>query len=131
PSRPRHSARRYRCPHRYSLGARPRTKPPERPIDGPKSRPGRCIPRHLLRVRRGSNKMQRRRFRRALVAAFTTLILMTVAAYADTVPADGDAVTPGNQSLVVLPDATPGQVVTWPITFRLTCTGLSHVAPGT
>jgi len=65
------------------------------------------------------------------VAAFTTLILMTVAAYADTVPADGDAVTPGNQALVVLPDATPGQVVTWPITFRLTCTGLSHVAPGT
>jgi hypothetical protein len=75
--------------------------------------------------------MQRRPVRRALVAALTTLILMTVAAYADSVPADGDALTPGNQSLVVLPDATPGQVVTWPITFRLVCGALSHVAPGT
>jgi hypothetical protein len=76
--------------------------------------------------------MQRRPFRRALVAALTTLILMTVAAYADTVPADGDAVSPGNQSLVTLPDASPGQVVTWPVDFHLVCSGSStHVAPGT
>jgi hypothetical protein len=53
-----------------------------------------------------------------------------VTAFADTVPADGDAVTVGNQAFVVLPDASPGQVVTWPITFRLTCTGTNHVGPG-
>ncbi|HEX2754370.1 MAG TPA: HYR domain-containing protein [Candidatus Limnocylindrales bacterium] len=74
--------------------------------------------------------MQRRSIRRALVAASTLVILAAVGACADTVPADGDAVTPGNQSLVVLPDATPGQVVTWPINFRLTCDGLNHAAPG-
>jgi len=74
--------------------------------------------------------MMRRPFRRAIVAAVTTLTLMTVGAYADTVPADGDAVAPGNQALVVLPDASPGQVVTWPVNFTLTCAGLSHAAPG-
>jgi hypothetical protein len=74
--------------------------------------------------------MQRRSIRRALVAATTLVILAAVGAYADTVPADGDAVTPGNQSLVVLPDTSPGQVVTWPINFRLTCDGLNHAAPG-
>jgi hypothetical protein len=72
----------------------------------------------------------RRPIRRAIVAALTTLTLMTVAAYADTVPADGDAVAPGNQSLVTLPDSAPGQVVTWPINFKLVCSGLNHAAAG-
>jgi hypothetical protein len=71
--------------------------------------------------------MERRTIRRALVGALTALILSTAAAYADTVPADGGGVTPG---VVALPDAAPGQVVTWPITFKLTCGGTSHVAPG-
>jgi hypothetical protein len=74
--------------------------------------------------------MQSRSIRRAIVAATTVLIMATVGAYADTVPADGDAVTPGNQALVVLPDSAPGQVVTWPITFKLVCSGLNHAAPG-
>lgn len=74
--------------------------------------------------------MQRRSLPRAIGAALAIVILMTVAAYADTVPADGDAVTPGNQALVSLPDASPGQVVTWPINFKLTCAGLNHAAPG-
>ena len=74
--------------------------------------------------------MKRATIRRAFVAATTVLVLSAVAAFADTVPADGDAVTPGNQALVVLPDSAPGQVVTWPINFRLTCAGLSHAAPG-
>jgi hypothetical protein len=75
--------------------------------------------------------MKRRTIRRALAGAMTALILSAVATYADTVPADGDAVIPGNQGLVVLPDAMPGEVVTWPIDFRLTCTGTNHPAPGT
>ena len=74
--------------------------------------------------------MRRRSARRAIVAALTTLILLTVAAYPDTVPADGDAVAPGNQSFVTLPDASPGQVVTWPINFKLVCSGLNHAAAG-
>ena len=74
--------------------------------------------------------MTRRPFRRALVGAATIVVLSTIAAYADTVPADGDAVNPGNQTFVKLPNATPGQVVTWPITFQLTCVGLNHPAAG-
>ena len=74
--------------------------------------------------------MKRRSFRRGLVAAATIAVLSGVTAYADSVPADGDAVLPGNQTLVVLPDASPGQVVTWPVTFKLTCSGLSHAAAG-
>ena len=74
--------------------------------------------------------MNRRTIRRALAGALTALILSTAAAFADTVPADGDSVTPGNQAMITLPDAAPGQVVTWPVDFRLTCAGLSHPAPG-
>ncbi len=72
----------------------------------------------------------KRSMRRAVTAAITVLILSSVAALADTVPADGDSVAPGNQTFVVLPDATPGQLVTLPIAFRLTCAGVSHAAPG-
>ena len=72
----------------------------------------------------------RRPIRRAIVATLTTLLLMTVAAYADTVPADGDSVTPGNQLLVDLGQASPGEVVTRPVMFTLTCGGSSHAARG-
>ena len=74
--------------------------------------------------------MERRMIRRAMGGALTVLILTAVAANADTVPADGDAVNTGNQTLIVLPDASPGQVVSWPVTFQLTCAGLGHAAPG-
>ena len=74
--------------------------------------------------------MERRTIRRALTGALTALILTTAAAYADTVPADGDAVSVGNQTIIPLPDASPGQVVTWPVSFRLTCGGTSHAPPG-
>jgi hypothetical protein len=73
--------------------------------------------------------MERRTIRRAVAGAMAALILTTAGAFADTVPAD-DAVAPGNQTLVPLPDAAPGEVVSWPITFTLTCAGLSHAAPG-
>jgi hypothetical protein len=74
--------------------------------------------------------MQRRPVRRAIVAALTTLILLTVSAYADTAPADGDALLPGNQNLVPLPNASPGQVVTRLVNFRLTCAGVNHAPAG-
>ena len=74
--------------------------------------------------------MHNRAVRRALVAAMATLIAMSVAAFADTVPADGDAVTPGSQTLVDLGSASPGQVVTVPVSFILTCAGMTHAAPG-
>src|SRR4051812_43926185 len=74
--------------------------------------------------------MERRSIRRALAAAATVAVISVVTAYADTVPADGDAILSGNQALIVLPDASPGQVVTWPVTFKLACGGLNHAAPG-
>jgi hypothetical protein len=70
--------------------------------------------------------MKRRTFGRAGAAAMTALILTTIAASADTVPADGDALTPGSQTLINLGDVSPGQVVTWPVTFTLLCSGTSH-----
>jgi hypothetical protein len=74
--------------------------------------------------------MQSRIIRRAAVATLACLLLASLAAYADTVPADGDAVAPGVQSLITLPDAAPGQVVTWPVSFKLLCAGLSHADVG-
>lgn len=74
--------------------------------------------------------MQRRPVRRAIVAALTTLLLLTVSALADTVPADGDSVTPGNQTLIDLGQASPGEVITRPVTFNLTCAGFSHAGRG-
>ena len=74
--------------------------------------------------------MHNRAVRRALGAALATVIVMSVAAYADTVPADGDAVTPGSQTLVDLGSASPGQVITVPVSFQLTCAGLTHASPG-
>lgn len=74
--------------------------------------------------------MRRRPVRRAIVAALTTLLLLTVSAFADTVPADGDSVTPGNQTLIDLGQASPGEVLIRPVTFTLTCALFSHAARG-
>ena len=73
--------------------------------------------------------MERRTIRRALGAALAVLILSTAAAFADTVPAS-DSVIPAVQGIVLLPDATPGQVVTRSVDLRLKCGGTSHAAPG-
>ena len=72
--------------------------------------------------------MQRRVIRRAATVALTVLVLATAGAQADTVPADGDARTAGNQTTIDLGEASPGELVTWPVRFRLTCAGLSHAA---
>ena len=74
--------------------------------------------------------MQRRMLSRAATAALSVLLLTAVAAQADTVPADGDSVTPGNQGSIDLGQAMPGQTITWPVGFHLTCAGLGHAEPG-
>ncbi len=74
--------------------------------------------------------MQRRVLRRAATAAMTVLLLTAIVAQADTVPADGDNVTAGNRGSIDLGTASPGQTLTWPVRFRLTCAGLSHAEPG-
>jgi hypothetical protein len=74
--------------------------------------------------------MHHRVVRRATAAAIAALLATTVAVFADTVPADGDSVTAGNQNMVDLGQATIGEVVTRNVDFHLTCGGTSHPAPG-
>jgi hypothetical protein len=71
--------------------------------------------------------MERRMTRRALALAVTALILTTAVAQAETVDGDGDALSAGNQGLVDLGTAAPGQDVRVDVRFVLTCTGTSHV----
>src|SRR4051812_33569801 len=73
--------------------------------------------------------MHLRAFRRAAAATFTLLIAASLLAYADTIPADGDSVTPGNQTLIDLGHASPGGVLVAHVTFSLVCAGVSHAAP--
>ena len=75
--------------------------------------------------------MHKRVIRRGVTAAIAAPLMTTVAVFADTVPADGDAVPHDNQSLIDLGKATRGQVITRSVSFNLTCAGLSHSAPGT
>ena len=74
--------------------------------------------------------MNRRTMLWAVTAAITALLATAVVAFADTVPADGDAVAPGNQTFIDLGQAGPGQNVDWSVGFRLTCAGLTHATPG-
>src|SRR6478672_2110057 len=66
----------------------------------------------------------------AAAAAITALLATAAVAFADTAPADGDAVAPGNQAFVDLGQAGPGENVDWSVWFNLTCAGLAHAAPG-
>ena len=74
--------------------------------------------------------MTNRTIRRALVGAATALILTTTAALADTVLVDGDTVTAGDQTTIDLGSALPGADVPVALTFRVECSGTSHVDPG-
>ena len=73
--------------------------------------------------------MNRKTMLWAATAAITALLATAVVAFADTVPADGDAAS-GNQTFVDLGQAGPGENVDWPVSFTLTCAGLNHAAPG-
>lgn len=74
--------------------------------------------------------MHGRVFRRAAAAAFSLLIVASLISYADQVPADGDSITPGNQTVIDLGSASPGDVLIQQVTFSLVCSGLSHATPG-
>src|SRR5215212_11782090 len=74
--------------------------------------------------------MSARILRRAAAGAVSLLIVASLVAYADTVPGDGDSITPGNQSLRDLGSASPGEVLVVQVTFSLTCAGLTHAAAG-
>jgi hypothetical protein len=58
------------------------------------------------------------------------LLVMTAAAQAETVTPDGDAVTAGDQATVDLGTVLPGQDRPVTVSFRLDCSGTSHVDPG-
>ena len=74
--------------------------------------------------------MRSQPLRRALLLAAILAMASVGFVLADTVPADGDSVASGNQSLVELGERGPGEIVTHDVTFMLVCAGLSHPAPG-
>ncbi|HET7030537.1 MAG TPA: HYR domain-containing protein [Candidatus Limnocylindrales bacterium] len=74
--------------------------------------------------------MHERVIRRAAAAAFSLLIAASLVAYADQVPADGDSITPGSQTVIDLGSAAPGDVLIRQVTFSLLCAGVSHATPG-
>jgi hypothetical protein len=74
--------------------------------------------------------MRHRTFRGAAALAVFVLLASAGIAFADTVPADGRADTVGIQHTVTLPKSAPGQIVTWPVQFELTCDGTTHATPG-
>src|SRR5258706_5977700 len=74
--------------------------------------------------------MRHRTFRSAAALAVGVLLASAAIVFADRVPADGRGDVIGIQRTVDLGHATPGQVVTWPVAFPLTCGGTTHAAPG-
>ena len=74
--------------------------------------------------------MRHRTYRGAAALAVVLLLASAAIAFADSVPADGRADTIGIQHTVTLGKAMPGQVVTWPVQFELTCDGTTHATPG-
>lgn len=72
----------------------------------------------------------RKPLRRAPFLAAVLVMTSVGFVLADTVRADGDSVTSGNQSLIPLGERGPGEVVTHDVTFMLECAGLTHPAPG-
>jgi hypothetical protein len=71
------------------------------------------------------------RIGRASTLAIACLLAGASLAYADTVPADGDLVAPGQQMTVDLGEHAVGEVVQAPVEFSLTCAGLAHADEGT
>jgi hypothetical protein len=74
--------------------------------------------------------MEPKTFRRAAALALVCLLLCATAVFADTIPADGDAVNPGNQGFVYLGEFAPGAITTTQVDFSLTCAGLAHADEG-
>ena len=75
--------------------------------------------------------MEPKTFRRAAALALVCLLISVTAVFADTVPADGDSVTPGNQGFVPIDgEYAPGSIVTANVDFKLTCAGFAHADEG-
>ena len=74
--------------------------------------------------------MRTRSLRRGAAAALTALMMGVMPAFADTVPADGDLVTPGIQSSAYLGAVAPGATLHVDVGLSLVCGGLNHVDPG-
>lgn len=74
--------------------------------------------------------MRSQPLRRASVLALGLLLSSVGFAFADSVPADGDSVLGGNQTLIDLGQRAAGEVVQHDVAFTLVCSGLSHPAVG-
>jgi hypothetical protein len=66
-------------------------------------------------------------FTRAASLAVVGTLLATVTAFADTMVADGDALTAGTQATVDLGQVAPGASISIDVGFTLTCSGTRHV----
>lgn len=74
--------------------------------------------------------MSTRRLPRAGALSIALLLAVAGTASADTVAADGDALTPVVEGTVHLGDVGPGAEIATGVRFVLTCGGLGHVDPG-
>ncbi|MDH4141004.1 MAG: HYR domain-containing protein [Chloroflexota bacterium] len=74
--------------------------------------------------------MHRRPIRGALALAVAGTLLVAGLASADSVRADGDAVTAGAQSTVDLGQVAPSSEITFPVAFQILCGDQSHLDPG-
>jgi hypothetical protein len=72
--------------------------------------------------------MDLRMIRRAAALAIAAFLVSATAVFADTVPADGDSLLPGNQATIDLGAKGPGETVTRSVNFSLVCQGTSHPA---
>lgn len=68
-------------------------------------------------------------YRAAVLAACTALAIAGTVS-ADSLAADGDAVTAGAQGTIDVGTVAPGAELSLPVAFLLTCTGTSHLDPG-
>jgi hypothetical protein len=74
--------------------------------------------------------MQSRVLLRAAVLGLASSLLAAGLAIADTVGADTDTLTPGNQGSIDLGSVAPGSSRTVAVSFTLTCSGSSHLDAG-
>jgi len=70
------------------------------------------------------------RARRAATLAIALTVALSGTAAADTITADGDAVSAGPQPSVHLGDVAPGEAVSVEVAFELACQGASRVTAG-
>jgi hypothetical protein len=74
--------------------------------------------------------MDLRLIRRAFALAAGAFLLSATAVFADTIPADGDAIVPGNQGTIDLGARGPGETITKTVTFTLFCATPNHAIVG-